>query len=394
MNKINFKEIQFGNEKIGIELNQTENFTILIPKYYLSKEKITELNSFNNKIDNNTKNKIKKLFKAWNIYQKRNKSTLGAKFTDMNNLYDLNTSFEIIKDFIEYDLYIEQENAIKITNTGKMNFKETINHCNPLYTKQGPVYLDYITNIKKPNDQNFIRSTQITILNEISKDFGWIIGFNYNFQNIKKIKLNKQTVKTLTQKLDKSYNTRKIHLLKLLIRYINNKSKDLMTGKKLFIGIANHFWEDMINNVVGNVSKVDLKKFFYVKHYYIENNSIQTLPSLMPDSIYKDNTNIVVIDSKYYVNNSLPDNDDINKQYIYFLKTMLKFENYENFGNCFIFPTNKRSFISKKEARFDINTNDAQFNIKLIYANVNEIIDFYTNNKKNHELIKDLITTN
>lgn len=393
MRKINFKEIQSGNDKIGVELNYTENFTILIPKYYISNEKINELNS-SNKIDNNTKNKIKKLFKAWDIYQKRNKSMLGAKFNNMNGVYDLNTSFEIIKDFIEHDLYVEQEDAMKITNTGKMNFKKTINHCNPLYTQQGPIYLDYITNIKKPNDQNFIRLAQITILNEISADFGWIIGFNYNFQIAEKIKLNKLTVQTLSQKLDKAYNTRKIHLLKLLIKYIDNKSKDLMTGNKLFIGAANHFWEDMINYVVGNVSKADLKKFFYVKHYYIENNSVQTLPSLMPDSIYKDNNNIIVIDSKYYVNNVLPDNDDINKQYIYFLKTILKFKQYENFGNCFILPTDKISYTSKKEARFDLDANDTQFTIKLIYANVNEIIEFYTDNKKNYELIKDLITIN
>lgn len=394
MKRINFKEIESGNEKIGIELNYTENFTILIPKYYISNEKINELNSSNNKMDNTTKNKIKKLFKAWDIYQRRNKSILGAKFNNLDGLYDLNTSFEIIKDFIEHELYVEQEDAMKITNTGKMNFKMTITHCNPLYTKQGPVYLDYITNIKKPNDQNFIRLTQITILNEISEDFGWIIGFNYNFQIAEKIKLNKRTVQILSQKLDKSYNTRKIHLLKLLIKYIDNKSKGLMSGNKLFIGMANHFWEDMINYVVGNVSKADLKKFFYVRHYYIENNSIQPLPALMPDSIYKDNDNIVVIDSKYYVNNFLPDNDDINKQFIYFLKTILKFEHHGNFGNCFILPTDKISHTSKKEARFDIDTNNAQFTIKLIYANVNEIIEFYTDNKKNHELIKDLIRTN
>lgn len=394
MKKIIFKEIQEGNDKIGLELDYTENFTILLPKYYISNEKINELNSFNNKIDDNTKNKIKKLFKAWDIYQKRNKSMLGAKFNNNKEIYDLNTSFELIKDFIEQDLYIEQEDAIKITNTGKMNFKKTINHCNPLYTKQGPVYLDYITNIKKPNDQNFIRLTQITILNEISKDFGWIIGFNYNFQIAEKIKLNKRTVQTLTEKLDKAYNTRKIHLLNLLIKYINNKSNDLMIGKKLFVGMANHFWEDMINYVIGNVSKADLKKFFYVKHYYVENDSIHALPPLMPDSIYKDPANIVVIDSKYYVNNYLPDNDDINKQYIYFLKTLLKFKHYENFGNCFILPTDEESHVSNKEVKFDIDTNANQFTIKLIYANVNEIIEFYTSNKKNQELINSLITAN
>ena len=387
MRRINFKEIESGKEKIGIDIS-SEEYTILIPKYLLSSQELNQLNK-------ESKEKIKKLFKAWEIYQIRNKGELGATFTNENNIYDLNNSLEIIKDFIEHGLYIEQEDSTKITNTGKMDFKKTINNCNPLYTEQGPIYLEYITNTKKPNDQNFLRIVQTTVINEISEDFGWIICFNIKFPIHEKIQLNKKTRLILYQKLQQSFNSRKINLIKLLIKYIDMNSKGIKEGKKLFIGIANLFWEDMIDFVIGNVTKEELKKYFYIRHAYVEGTTtIQRLSALMPDSIYKDDLNIIVIDSKYYVNDGLPDNDDINKQIIYILKAYELFPNHENFGNCFVLPTDKKSHTSNKKVKFDEDVEDELLSINLIYANVNEIVHYYTNHKKNHYLLNDLTLSN
>lgn len=387
MKKINFKEIELGNDKIGIGINSEQNYTIFIPKYVLT---INEMN----KITINTKEKIKKLFKAWEIYQKRNSTELGGDFSKDDVLYDLNNSLDIIKDFVEHGLYIEQEDAEKFTQTGKMNFKKTINSCNPLYTQQGPIYLKYISDTKKQNDQNFIRLIQTTIINEISQDFGWMIGFNFKLPVDRKIQLNSQTQQILNQKLNQSFNTRKINLIKLLIKYINNKSKGIKEGKKLFVGMANLFWEDLIDYVVGNTSKKDLKKYFYVNHAYVNGGKTNILHPLMPDSVYKDDKNIIIIDSKYYINNNLPDNNDLNKQFIYLLKAYQKFNKYDNFGNCFILPTDKTSYTSNEIAKFDLEVENENLSIKLIYANVNEMINYYINGEKNHGLINDLIITN
>ena len=387
MKRINFKEIEAGNEKIGINIDSKDNYTIFIPKYYLKSEEIKKINE-------NTKNKLKKLFKAWNIYQKRTNNSLGAKFNKNNNIYDITISLDIIEDFVEHGLYIEQEDTSKITNTGKMNFKKTINMCHPLYTKQGPVYLDYITDAKKPNDQNLIRLIQSIVINEISEDFGWIIGFNFKLPIQKRVKLNKKIVFILNQMLTQSFNSRKINLIKLLINYININSKGLIDGKELFVGMASMFWQDMINYVVGNVSKSELRKFFNVKHAYVSDNSIEPLSSLKPDSVYKDKYNIILIDSKYYINQSLPDNDDINKQIIYFLKAYETFQEYEHFGNCFIFPTDTYTYKSNKEAKFDIEVENKLLSINLIYANVNEVLEYYISKKKNFEIIGELVSSN
>ena len=72
-----------------------------------------------------------------------------VKYIKDNGIFDINTAMLLIQDYVENGLFIEQEKVYENTNIGKMNFKKTLDCCTPLYTKQGPIYLKYITNSKK-----------------------------------------------------------------------------------------------------------------------------------------------------------------------------------------------------------------------------------------------------
>lgn len=387
MNKINIIEVENGNDKIGFNIAD-EKYDIYIPKYYMSK----------NENESEYKDKLKKMFKAWKKYQKKNNSLLGKKYIKENGIFDINTAMLLIQDYVENGLFVEQEQVYESTNIGKMNFKKTLDSCTPLYTKQGPIYLKYITNTKKENEESVLKQIQSLILRDISNNIGWIIGFSYN--DIIPIKIetnNNYLLKKLLELRDESFNSRKLYLIQLLIDYIesNINAKDNEKGN-VFVGMANLFWEDMINEVVGNVSKVDLEKYFYVRHAYTfenNNNNPLVLSSLMPDSVYKDEKNIIIIDSKYYINNSLPDNNDINKQIIYMIKANGIFPNYKNYSNCFILPTDEASNKSKVQAVFDLSIQNTPLNlINVLYANVEEILNDYIKGQKNNEIIKDLIS--
>ena len=116
----------------------------------------------------------------------------------------------------------------------------------------------------------------------------------------------------------------------------------------------------------------------------------------MPDSFYKDEKNIIIIDSKYYINNSLPDNNDINKQIIYMLKANGIFPNHENYSNCFILPTDLEQNETNNEriqAVLDLSIPNTPMNsINVLYANVEELLNKYINDEKNNDILKDLIT--
>ena len=379
-------EVENGDDKIGFFIENNE-YNIYIPKYYLSMNE--------NEVE--CKRKLRKMFKAWRKYQKKNNSSLGKKYIKDNGIFDINTAMLIIQDYVENGIFTEQEKIYKNTNIGKMNFKKTVDKCTPLYTKQGPIYLNYITNSKKENEENLLKQIQSFVLKDISDNIGWIIGFSYS--DIIPIKIetsNNYLLKKLLELKNESFNSRKLYLIQLLISYIeSNINNENHKDGKVFIGMANLFWQDMINDVVGNVSKKDLEKYFYVRHAYtFENNkeNAHILAALMPDSVYKDDKNIIIIDSKYYINNSLPDNSDINKQFIYMMKAVGVFPNYNNYLNCFVLPTNEKQKEKNSQAIFDISFNDTPLNtIQVLYANIEEILNNYINDEKNNSIIKDLI---
>ena len=385
MNKVYFKEINKGNERIGFKIEK-DAYYVYIPKYYLSND---ELNNFNNK----TKKKLKKLFKAWEKYQKNVKSILGLCNQKNRGEYDLNIAFNILQDYIENGLYIEQEKILKKSNFGKMDFKNTLKKCRPLYTMQGPIYLEYISKAKRENNNSTLRNIQCLILNDIAEKIGWILGIGFKFNIDENIKLNSDIIRRLKEIQMQTFNSRKLNLVDMFLKYINNIGNSIKEGKEVFVGVANLFWQDVINEVLGNVNKKELSKYFYVRHVFVsEKNIDNVMAPLMPDTVFKDNKNLIVIDSKYYLNGNLPTNDDINKQFIYMLKAYKMYPNQDNYQNCFVLPTNESSYLEKIKINFDADIEDPELMpIRIIYANVEEMINDYVFGMKNTDILQDLM---
>ena len=385
MGKICFKEINDGNDKIGFQIEEN-TYYIYMPKYYLSSEELTEMNDL-------VKLKIKKMFKAWKKYQKNINSKLGHSKGKNIGEYNIDLAFNILQDYIENGLYVEQEKILKKSNFGKMDFKNTQKKCKPLYTEQGPIYLEYISKAKKENNNSFLKNIQCIILNDISEKIGWIIGIEFKFKISNNLKIDKNIITKLKEIQMQTFNSRKLNLINMFLKYINNIGNNLTKGKEVFIGLANLFWQDIINEVLGNISKKELNKYFYIRHVLIStNNSSHIMSPLMPDTIYQDNKNLIIIDSKYYIKGTLPNNEDINKQFMYMLKAYKMFPNQENYQNCFILPTDAESYIDNSEIRFDSDIEDsALIPIKIIYANVEEMINKYISGKKDNKILQDLI---
>lgn len=116
-----------------------------------------------------------------------------------------------------------------------------------------------------------------------------------------------------------SYNTRKLKIIECLVQYLT--MLDLMGNdeKDVFVSVVYKFWEDMISDIVGNVDHSMLERIFYIRHRYINKRTgavyrtPRDLNPLMPDAVYMDNGNIIILDAKYYDKASLFTNDDITK---------------------------------------------------------------------------------
>lgn len=373
-----------GRDKIGLIF--TDNTQIIVPSYYFDteKKKVSELSK-------EEKKKIKRIILAWQKYQKRNKDLNYGIVEGEEQFYDYDLALEIVQDFIENGLYVEFESINKIRRCGKIEFPETIKRCKPLVTANGPVYLEYYTKLKKSVDQNILKNVQIQVLNEIAKLIGWMIGFNVHFDlESRPTRLNKSTVSQLIQLRNTSFNSRKIQLINCLIKYIEMNSDSSNDKENLVVATAYHFWEAMVSDTIGNISRNRLKKVYYVRHAYTNKNNGSVMwqsKPLMPDTISETEKAITVLDAKYYTNGNLPDNYDITKQFAYMDKAYSYFKQQKDereFRNIMVLPTDQESRLSDLQIVFDpsIESTESKIPIELLYINFSEMLDAYLAGKK------------
>lgn len=382
MKDITIKSITEGTEKIGVVCD--EHATLMVPMYYVDDCVLSA-----GKIPDDLKLKLKRLAKAWQKYGKNmpNNTSDGD-----DNTINFDTIMSIVNDFIEYGIYTELEKFTTMNNYGKINFPATVKRCRPLLTQQGAIYLDYLTDKKRIDEHEIVKSVQILVLNDISKKLGWLIGFNLSLptENIH-YRLGSYLVPLLIGEKNQTFNTRKLNLINLLINYIRmTNGKD--NSNYLPVCTAYNFWESILFNALGNMSKEDLNKHFYVRHGYrnIQTNKIVIpMKPLMPDIAYKDDYSVIILDAKYYQKGFFPTNEDITKQFAYMIKAFGKWSDAYSYRNIFCLPTDEASKYHNLEAVFDedIASDDGLVPIELLYLNFEEMLRHYVDGTTAYEYI-------
>lgn len=382
MKSIEVVNVIDGQGKIGVICG--ENAKIVLPMYYMDdiKKDITQFSNLE-------KNKLKLMAKAWQKYSKKQSSFSGST---SDGFFNFDVVLSIVNDFIENGIYIELDSFTHISNTGKIDFPSTVKQCKPLLTTQGAVYLDYITHGKRINNNELISNVEVLILNHISKQLGWLIGFNISLpaDNIR-LTLGKHLIPLLMQVRNNSFNSRKLKLIELFISYIK------MTGGKrndleLPICTAYDFWEDIVFDTMSNTTKKELSKNFYIHHEYVKKNNkslIRSLDALIPDAVYKDNYSIIILDAKYYSQGRKPNNDDITKQFIYMVKTFHAFEDSYAYRNIFVLPTAQDNLLSDEEIIFDsaVASENEFVALEILYMNFEELLTCYVHDSKMYKYL-------
>ena len=382
MKDITIKNITEGTEKIGVVCD--EHATLMVPMYYVDDCVLSA-----GKIPDDLKIKLKRLAKAWQKYGKNMPNNTNDG--DENNI-NFDTIMSIVNDFIEYGIYTELEKFTTMNNYGKINFSATVKRCRPLLTQQGAIYLDYLTDKKRIDEHEIVNSVQILVLNDISKKLGWLIGFNLSLptENIR-YRLGSYLVPLLISEKNQTFNTRKLNLINLLINYIR-----MTNGKEnsnyLPVCTAYNFWENILFDALGNMSKDELNKHFYVRHGYRDkqtNKIIVPMKPLMPDIAYKDDYSVIILDAKYYQKGFMPTNEDITKQFAYMIKAFGKWSDAYSYRNIFCLPTDEVSKYHNLEAVFgeDIASDDGLVPIELLYLNFEEMLEHYVDGTTAYEYI-------
>lgn len=380
--EISIEDVLTGLDDLGIVLDSEGKTVLHVPAFYLPRKKLTLKD-----ISPLLIFKLRTLFSAWSQFSKTvDRPHNGAK-GEGSSYYDFEVVLELIKDFAEFGLYTESEKTDVVSKTGKINFHKTVQKLRPEYSESGFFYLPYYSTTKKYKDESFLRELQSLALNEISKSIGWLIGFTTQFPSSGTHKLDDTSKQLLFELKQSSFNSRKIHLIGLLTRYIDTVGTAESQNGNFVLGKAWQFWEEMVRCSLGNLPQSEISDRFNVKHIYVDkktNEVITRLTPLRPDAVLETDDGIALLDGKYYVSQDLPDNESVTKQFVYLRKAKAINGVDKNYSNIFILPTEEKTHYSDTIAVFDedIGFVDEYDQIKILRVNVSDLILAYVEHAK------------
>ena len=319
----------------------------------------------------------------------------------------------LIVDYLKNGIYFETEDDFISTNSGKVNWKRTIQKKHPYIIDNNILYLDFIAkkNINRL-DSLLTRIHEFCVYESFLK-LGWL--YSEVKPNKPKISLNKKLfIYVLNEAIDNTFLDSKKQLFTAMFNIINynyeqsSKSIDFSMGTYRF----EYVWERMIDYVYGE----DNKNIYFPRARWTLKDEIDSFESsvLQPDTIIKIKNVIYIIDAKYYkygetkCKKDLPSSSSIQKQITYgeYLSnenSQVKTGRTEPFSeiyNAFLMPYNKAKHNNENYKVIGIANADWKNSLKKYENVVGILIDIkylmnkcYKNNEEEINIISNIISS-
>lgn len=300
----------------------------------------------------------------------------------------------LIKDYIEFGIYINHKNTTTLNGEGEINWNKTINEILPYKDlKYDSIFLDVYTTDMSLDDENYIKNLHLFYLAKASKYLIPLneIGFHFPVLNFK---INKDILGNIdyqifkiNKELESVFSDRKIKLLVTLKKLILNEEHEL--DKSILIYGTTAFydvWEKACGYILKNEYKI-FKKFIDKPLWTSSNNTSFFKETMIPDILVNSKDIFYIFDAKYYLSNietneNLPGIQDITKQYLYEL-AFSKVEELKNKDrkNIFLMPGNSDNFEYCGKVELEFLKNIELQEILILKIPVNLVFDLYCNNK-------------
>ena len=329
MENIIIKVAKNDSDFVGIR-SKTNNIYITFPIGYNIKEET---------ISKESDEKIRMVYPDIKILMKIMDSNKIDYYEKGKERFSFSSAIYIIEDYLKYGLYNKDGMTLQMNGPGKIDWKETLNSIEPIYYNNSLIYERTYTN-NKSSKESIITSIQKYCLKISVKVIGWL----YNINKLDLIEQNNLEEKELLFELNKELHNvnedRKKKLLREMIIFISGTSESKNIKNQEFSIGRNHFdkvWEQILRKQIYNFYE---EYPCYPRTYYQYNDGTKKYNSkLIPDIIIKKENKIIIVDAKYYKENTTPDSSDIFKQILY--GQYIKNKNKKcNIKNIFILPKN------------------------------------------------------
>lgn len=331
-------------------------------------------------------------------YVIRDKDDANRDMDKIVNSYGYNKNYKnfpiysydyLIQDYINNGYYKEKEVIYKESNSGKINWNQTIKKEKSFLDNDELFFFKFIRRKQNILDNEIITLLHKTCVYESFEKWGFIY-YDKNFSEKPQIDV-KEAIKyipVLNAKLSKTYSDKHKELFIHMLNVIEHNARFSENVEyKYGVDYFHPVWELLIDNAFGITDK---EKYFPKATWKRIDNSIteQASSSLRPDTIMKfpdnENYDLYVLDSKYYVlyddgTNRLPATADINKQITYG-KAVEIIDGLNEPYNAFLLPSsNSENFSIDKYATIKELTDYKEKKygkVLAVYCNVKNIMNY------------------
>ncbi|MCR1959335.1 LlaJI family restriction endonuclease [Thomasclavelia cocleata] len=324
----------------------------------------------------------------------------------VGEMWPIESYLWMINDFFENGYYFNREKKYYHDNKGKIDWKRTL-RTTPIYSNGNIIYDKLITSRVSASDDKIAQIYKICLSISL-KRIGWIYNLNFKV-DVQQHMSNQIMIYNIQKELESTFDDVKRLRFRHMLKVIRDIKRDNALSNKSTFGITNYYYvvERMIDKIFKGISAKQLK--VYNPYGWWEVEGKKTKASLLrPDTIYEQNDNIYIIDSKMYKygytakKSDLPQTSSILKQIAYgdFVKKM---HPGKNVRNVFIIPYDKElnefkllnkskvlEYIGKASGEW--NVNDVEHNS--IYTYVIDYMYLLMNyNNPNNTLIDELCSS-
>lgn len=293
--------------------------------------------------------------------------------------------FRVMQYFLDYGYYMENEEVYVQGLSGPVSMKQTIKKIHPIVQKSGFVFPNLMVRKNNDTDRHLITEINKFCVYESFMKLGWIYKHKLPQPgNVKNPNL-KVYRSVLQQKLENTNVDSLKQLFQSMLAIIEFRNS-VDDPEEFYFGTNNfeYIWEKLIDETYG----IRDKTFYFPKTSWKLRVGERENAALEPDTIMITDTDITVLDAKYYKYgvsgkvSDLPRSTSINKQITYaeYIAENPKFndklEGDKEVFNAFLLPFNL------EENRFGANDN---------YFSIGEAVADWKAADKDYERVQGIL---
>lgn len=365
------------------------DFFIILPKGVNSS--LIDTPSTNSYLHTLVVNLIKSLQRYYNEDVNRELENTFCQNSSTN--FPLEPLLEILDDYINNGELINYKTTYSKSNIGRINWKKTINKCSPYMVNNQLVYLDFIIQKNKIDLENIIYKIYKSTLEKAVSYLGWMFNIDISIEEDSLNHDYQEIINILNIQLQSVYTDRELRIYKALLSYYkgieDNKSTARDTDSIFFF--SSHFhtvWEKICHTLLKGEA---LEKYNIPRPYWKIGESEKQYTKQIPDILFTHDSDLYIVDAKYYSLTKLPGWPDLVKQFFY----NLTLTQYRNKTNIFILPSSHQDTFIKYYGFADVEQSE-NFGLDKIHAftmDVYQALNHYGNYHNGYQLQSDFVDT-